>query len=431
MFEARLARIGSRRLVVALSALAALCSASGCRSTPPTPPAAAVSADTWAVVDGREIRREDVEKTYRRTRDAAQTLSDDEALTAKLNILNDLINQDILLAKAGQLKLDVVQGDLDTAFANAKKNLPDQAFQQELTRRSLTPADMREGLRRGLLAQKVVDQELGSKIAVSDQEVTAFFAVNSAQFNVPEEAYHLAQIVVTPTPDAQVTNTNGDDATTPQAAAAKIQMLMERLKAGGSFQDLAMGYSEDRVGAAWRRPGSRPGVKLRQAPPALRDAVLNKSPGSVSLASMGAAHTIVLVVAHEEAGQRNLSTPGVRERITETLRAQKTQLLRTAYLTVIRNDAKVVNYLARRLLESRARSRVSSTCDVAWEVIESSMRQKAGHGGLTGLLVACLTVAGAAAAGGDLRLIEAARNQDDTKVRATPRSARRRECAIG
>jgi hypothetical protein len=93
--------------------------------------------------------------------------------------------------------------------------------------------------------------------------------------------------------------------------------------------------------------------RLKQAPPALRDAVLNKSPGAVNVASAGGAYTLVLVVAHEPAGQRDLSTPGVRDRITETLRARKEQLLRMAYLTSIRNDAAVVNYLARRVVESK------------------------------------------------------------------------------
>ena len=65
---------------------------------------------------------------------------------------------------------------------------------------------------------------------------------------------------------------------------------------------------------------------------------MNKAPGSVNVASGGGAYTLVLVVAHEPAGQRDLSTPGVRERITETLRARKEQLLRTAYLTTARND---------------------------------------------------------------------------------------------
>ena len=62
---------------------------------------------------------------------------------------------------------------------------------------------MREGLRRELLTQKVIEQEVGSKIAVTDQDVTDFFIANRAQFNVAEESYHIAQIVVTPVRDAQ------------------------------------------------------------------------------------------------------------------------------------------------------------------------------------------------------------------------------------
>ena len=340
-------------LCVIVSALAASCATTACRSTPATP-AATVSADTWAVVDGQTITREDVDKAYRRARDASQTLSDEETLTAKLSLLNDLIVQQILLEKARLLKLDGPQSELDTAYDNAKKNITDEAYQQELKKRGLTPADMREGLRRELLTQKVIEQEVGSKIAVTDQEITDFFNANRSQFNVAEESYHLAQIVVTPVRDAQTANATGDDAASPQAAVAKVRMLMERLKGGASFRDLATGYSEDPQSAPRGGDlGFVPVSRLKQAPPQLRDAVLNKSPGSVSVASAGGAHTLVLVVAHEQAGQRDLSTPGVRERISETLRARKEQLLRAAYLTAARGDAAVVNYLARRLVESK------------------------------------------------------------------------------
>jgi len=248
----------------------------------------------------------------------------------------------------------VAQTDLDTAFADAKKNMPDEAFQQELTQRNLTAADMREALRRDPLTQKVIAQEVGAKIAVTDQEVTAAFNANRAQFNMPEESYHLAQIVVTPVREAQLANSTGDDAKTPQEATAKVQMLMERLKAGASFQELATSFSEDPESSARGGDlGLVPVSRLRQAPPALRDAVLNKAPCSVNVASAGGAHTLVLVAAHEQAGQRDLSTQGVRERITETLRTRKEQLLRAAYLINARNDAVVVNYLARRLVESK------------------------------------------------------------------------------
>jgi hypothetical protein len=95
--------------------------------------------------------------------------------------------------------------------------------------------------------------------------------------------------------------------------------------------------------------------RLKQAPPSLRDAVLNKAPGTISVVSSEGAHAIVFVVAHESAGQRDLSTPVVRDQITQTLRSRKEQLLRTAYVAAARSDAKIVNYLARRLVESQGK----------------------------------------------------------------------------
>jgi peptidyl-prolyl cis-trans isomerase SurA len=332
--------------------LVALHFSSACRSAPPAPPP--VSQDTWAMVDGRAISRTDVEKAFRRSGASSEPLSDEEALAAKLGVLDDLIVEEILLAKAGALKLQVSDSELDMAYAEARKNIPEEAFQQELTRRNLTTADMRDGLRRELLAQKVIDQDVGSKIVVSDQEVTGFFNANRAQFNFTEDAYHLAQIVVTPARDTQLANRTGDDAATPQAASAKVAMLLERLKGGAPFGDLASDFSEDPESAP--RGGDLGFVPLsavKQAPPPLRDAVLKGTPGSARVVTQGGVHTIVFVVAYEPAGQRDLSMPAVRERITQTLRARKEQMLRTAYLTAARTDADVVNHLARRVVDAQ------------------------------------------------------------------------------
>ena len=338
--------------------LAASCLVAACQPSPVNPanPGTAVSADTWAVVNGQEITRDFVEKAYRRTREAAQGTSDEEALLAKLTLLNDLIVQEILIAKARELKIEVPDSELETAYEEARKNITGEAFQQELTRRNLTPADMREGLRRELLAQKVIEQEVRSKVTVTDQEITDFFNANRARFNLPEEAYHIAQIVITPQREAQQANRTGNDATNPQEAAAKAQMLMERLKGGASFQELALEFSEDPESAPRGGDlGFVPISRLRQAPPRLRDAVLKVAPGTVNVVSEGGAHTIVLVVAHEQAGQRDLSMPAVRESITETLRTRREQLLRTAYLTAVRSDAEVVNHMARRVVEAQGK----------------------------------------------------------------------------
>src|SRR5262249_38692281 len=102
--------------------------AAGCRSTS-GPPAAAVTTDTWATVNGKAINRSDVDKAYQRTRNASQNPSDEEVLTAKLGLLNDLILQEVLLEKGAALKLDAAQAEIDTAYNDAKKNIPAEAFQ--------------------------------------------------------------------------------------------------------------------------------------------------------------------------------------------------------------------------------------------------------------------------------------------------------------
>ena len=124
-----------------LFVLTALVSAA-CRSTPPpqSPVAATVSPDTWALVDGRGISREDVEKAYRRNGQAAQPVPDEEALAAKLTLLDNLIVQDLLVAKARDLKIEIPAVEIDTAYSDARKNLTDEAFQQELTKRNLSAA---------------------------------------------------------------------------------------------------------------------------------------------------------------------------------------------------------------------------------------------------------------------------------------------------
>jgi parvulin-like peptidyl-prolyl isomerase len=341
---------GSARVLVSF-AVVAMASFAGCREQPKP-----VSADTWATVDGRVISRDDVEKAFRRAQDDAAKLSPEEAMTIKLSLLNEMILQDILVAKATAQKLDVPASELDAAYNDRKKNMTDATFDEELKKRNLTAADMRESVRRELVAKKLLDQEVVAKVHVSDQDVNAFFNANRAQFTVAEESYRLAQIVITPDRAPQQVNRTGNDATTPEEAAFKVRMVMERLKAGTPFADVAMDYSEDPETA--QRGGDLglvPVSALQRAPEPLRKAVIGQKPGTVTVATSGGIHTIVAVVAHEPAGERGLTTPGVKEGITQTLKDRKEQLLRTAYLSAARGDATVVNYAARRVLESQGK----------------------------------------------------------------------------
>jgi len=344
-----------------LLAIVALAFGAACRSQTATP-AVAVTADTYAVVNGRQIMRADVDKAFQRAQPSSQVASEAETLAAKLNVLDELIVEDLLLAKAKELKLEVADKEVDEAFDGFKRNMSPEAIEEELKRRNLTTADVREGLRRELLARKVLAREVADKVQVSDADITTFFNANRAQFNLTEDAYRLAQIVVTPVRDTQPANTAGDDATTPQEAQLKIAGLMRRLQEGAPFATLAREHSEDpQTAPRGGDLGLVPVSALKRIAPPLREAIEKSAPGAVSAVNVNGLHTIVLVVGMEKAGQRDPSMPPVRENIVSNLRGHKEQLLRAAYLTALRTDADVVNYFARRIVESESKATPPAT----------------------------------------------------------------------
>ena len=342
---------GARRFVTLTLAIAGLLAA--CQSKPAAPP---VPASAWAVVNGRAITRDDVDKAYRRADQSAQPLGEEEAFAAKLALLDDLIAQEILLAKARDLQIDVPESELDTAYADARKKIPEEAFQQELAKRYLTAADMREGLRREMVVQKLFAREVSSKVSVTDQEIGAFFEANKSQFNRTEDAYRVAQIVVTPVKEEQVTNRTGSDATTSVEAVTKIRMVMDKLKGGAQFREVAADFSEDpRTAPRGGDLGFIPVSVVQKYPPPLRDAVLNAKPGSAKAIGDGNGFVIVLVLGKDTAGQKALDTPGVKEAITQSLKSRREQVLRAAYINTLRNDAVVQNLIAKRVVASQGK----------------------------------------------------------------------------
>jgi peptidyl-prolyl cis-trans isomerase SurA len=337
------------RALVPVVACLLLVSACGGGRTP--------SPDAWAVVDGREILRGDVEKAYRAAvQRTEKPPSDEERLVAQLSVLEELITQNILMARARSSAIEVTEEEVDKAFAERRGTMSDEAMNKQLADRNLNREDVRAVLRRELIVNKVLERDVVAKAAVTDPEIEAFFQANRAQFSIAEAQYRIAQIVVTPRLSPQTRNRTNSDAGSPQEALKKTEMIFEKLKAGADFQQLAADYSEDPQSAQNGGDlGFIPESSLRQAPPQLRDLVLKMTPGNVQTIAVNGAYTIVLLVAHEAPGQRDLSTPGVKDQIRDGLRERKDRLLRTAYLTQARSAATIDNRLARMIVESQGK----------------------------------------------------------------------------
>jgi peptidyl-prolyl cis-trans isomerase SurA len=313
-----------------------------------------------ATVDGRKIFRSDVDKYYNaQVASAQQPPAGEQATALRLNILHQMIDDEILMHRAEKLGLLATDEEVDRKFTETKSPFTQEEFDRRMKDQKITEADFRRELRHSITEDKVVNKEVVSKINVTDQDITDYYNSHKAEFNLIEPQYHLAQIMVTSSPDPQAHNQN-DKAQNEADARKKIQMIANRLDSGDDFGTLAMRYSEDpQTSGNGGDLGTVPESGLKQTDPATRDAVLKLKPGQYSSiitvvppsARQAMGFRIVKVVAKEPAGQRELSDPRVQQAIRSQLRDRREQLLKAAYYEVLRDSAKVENYYAKQVLD--------------------------------------------------------------------------------
>jgi peptidyl-prolyl cis-trans isomerase SurA len=337
-----------KRISVSLAVVAVACLGVGC-GRPPAP-----GPNVWAVVNGHAILRQQVERYYHSQFSQPNRPSPEEAQFLKLNILDELINNELLLEQAQKLRLTATDSEVEQKFAELKAPYSEQEFQHQLAQRGISVDDLKNDLRDRVSIQKLINREILAKISISQQEIEAAYQRNQAEFNVAEPQYHIAQIVVTPRRDPQVRNRKGDDATNLIEARRKIRMLLERLKGGADFSELAMDFSEDSMSASTGGDlGFIPESALNSGDPALKKAVLALKPGQTSgVIQTRNGYRIIKLLGRLLPGQRSISDPQVQQSIRETLRDRKEQLLRAAYLASLRDQAHITNYLARQILAS-------------------------------------------------------------------------------
>jgi len=337
-----------KRRTIALAALLACAFAASCnREMAPGP-------DVWAVVNGKQIMREDVEKLYRsRVNADTPPPSPEEAASLKLSILDELINSEILIERAQKMNLVASDAEVEDKFTESKSPYTEEEFQKKLQETGLTVDDLKSDIRRQFSIQKLLNREVVAKISITDQDIADFYNKNRAQFNVTEPQYHIAQIVITPRPDPNIHNRKNDKAMNEAEAGRKAAMLEQKLAAGADFSELAMDYSEDPSASTGGDLGFLAESSLNRSPAALKAAVLALKVGQVSQPiPENGGYRILKLVGKEAAGDRQLSDPQVQQAIRDALRTRKEQLLRSAYLIEARDEAHVTNYLAREILES-------------------------------------------------------------------------------
>ena len=316
-----------------------------------------VGSDVMATVNGRKITRTEVQKFYdNQIADSPQKPSAEQADSLRLNILNQLINNEILMQRAEKLGLLATDEEVTAKLTEIKAPFTQQQFDERLKERAITLDDFKRDLRRSLTIDKVLNKEVTSKIDITDNDITSYYNDHKAEFNLIEPQYHLAQILVTAQPNPQVRNMKAQNEA---EARKKIQMVSNRLDSGEDFATVAMNYSEQPETAQNGGDlGFVPESSLKQDKAAY-EAISKLKPGQYTgillvgdpNSHQAFGYRIVKLLSKEAAGQRELKDPRVQQAIREQLRDRREQLLKAAYYETTRDQARVENYFAEDLLK--------------------------------------------------------------------------------
>ncbi len=318
--------------------------------------------DSAARVNGKKILRSEVDKYYKnQTAGAPEQPQGEQSTSLRLSILKELVDNEIMMQRAEKLGLLATDEEVDTKINELKAPYTQEEFERRLKEKNLTLDDLKRDMRRNLTVDKVINKEIKSKITISDGDISNYYNQHKAEFNLIEPQYHVAQIVVTSQP-GQVRNLKNDKAQNEGQARTKIQQVLNRLESGEDFATVAMNYSEDpNTAENGGDMGFMPESSLRQTDPGTRDAIAKLRAGQVSnviAVPMGPGarsiwgFRVIKLFSKEPAGQRDLNDPRVQQSIREQLLQRREQLLKSAYYEVVRNQAKVENYLAEEVLKN-------------------------------------------------------------------------------
>lgn len=338
----------STTCVTGMTMIACFVSLAGCRHSP--------GPDVWATVNRQPIMKSELMSYYQnRVNGIYQQPTHDEAAMLKLEILQQRIVEKVILQHAKKLHLIASSDEVNAKIAQRSAGYSEQQFNQRLKAHGLTVDEVRRDTRINLSVEKVMNQEIESKIDITDAEVAEFYKLHQAEFNLTEPKYHLAQIVVTSSPSQQNSKAGDED-----EALKKIEALHNQLETGADFARTAINYSQAPnttsnggdmgfVRESFLKSDSEVYAAITKLEPGQITSVL---PIMQDASKQPVAYIIFKLIAVEPAGQHPLSDPRVQQMIRQQIHDSRALLLESAYYEVLRDQARVVNYYAKDILKN-------------------------------------------------------------------------------
>lgn len=302
--------------------------------------AAAVAADVRIVeqvvakINGDIVTSSDLERGRREVEDelrrqgltAAQIAEQVKARQG--DFLRDRIDNLLMVQKAKELNVNV-DSELARQLAEVQRQnqMADQdKFHDWIRERYGMPfEDFRQEMRESMMKERLVQQEVGSKITIPRPEIQKYYDEHKNEF-IREERVFLSQILL---------STTGKDEKQIALLEKKAKDLVERARQGEKFAGLAKDNSDDPTGKEGGQAGAYPRKDLM---PQIADTVFSQDRGYVTDPIRTANGFLILRVDEKhKAGLAALDE--VENEVMNRLFGPRFDPAIRVYLTKLRQDA--------------------------------------------------------------------------------------------
>jgi peptidyl-prolyl cis-trans isomerase SurA len=306
-----------------------------------------------ARVDDQIITRSDMEKAKASTLEELKQRSPSDwqaqAAKAQANTLRDLIDQQLLLERGKDLGITG-----ETELVKRLNQMRQQMglasiddLEKEAQKQGVSYEDFKEQIRISVVTQQVIGQEVGSKLQgqITKDDIQDWYNKHQKELEGPEEVA-LSEIMVSTQPAKQDVEAKDKQAAEPDKnlpedpakvaeAEAKANQLLDALKKGVKFDDLAKKSSDGPTAAQGGTLGT---FKRGELAKDLEEKTFSLKAGeNTGVIRTRQGFIILKVTGHRAAGVPPLTD--ISDRIKEAIYSERLEPAARAYLTKLREQA--------------------------------------------------------------------------------------------
>jgi peptidyl-prolyl cis-trans isomerase SurA len=266
---------------------------------------------------------------------------------AQADTLRDLIDQQLLLERGKDLGITG-----ETELVKRLNQMRQQMglasiddLEAEAKKQGVSYEDFKEQIRISVVTQQVIGQEVGGKLHISNEDIQDWYNKHQKELEGPEEVA-LSEIMVSTQPAKQDVESKDKPAAEPDKnlpedpakiaeAEAKANQLLDQLKKGAKFDELAKKSSDGPTAAQGGTLGS---FKRGELAKDLEEKTFSLKAGeNTGVIRTRQGFIILKVTAHRPAGIPPLKD--ISDRIREAIYSERLEPAARAYLTKLREQA--------------------------------------------------------------------------------------------